>query len=418
MYPRLRLDITTRDLLYGLSCCVGVWSARECARRIGQALSAPEESLVCLSVRSGFDLLLGVLSLPGGSEVLVSAVTHPDMVRIIEGHGLRAVPVDLDPKTLAPKPRELEVGLTSRTRAILVAHLFGSRVDLGPISGFAKEHDLLLVEDCAQAFQGTWDAGDARAHVSMFSFGPIKTATALGGAILYVRDPDTLRKMRNRQSLWPAQPRPGYAGRLLKSLVLVQATRPVAFGLLFRGWWLLGKDFDALVSGAARAFPARRGPGAQGGSNGPLSSALFARIRRQPSAPLLALLARRLHAFDADRLARRARIGEKIAHQLSNALSHPGNLANDHTHWLFPVTVRVPDYLVSALRRKGFDAARATSNIAVVEAPANRPDCAPEQATAMMDHLVFLPVYPQLPDSAVVRLVQLANEVAEDLPGG
>src|SRR5918997_7215245 len=97
----------------------------------------------------------------GGGEVLVSAVTHPDMVRIIEGHGLRAVPVDLDTTTLEPRIKLLQRALSPRTRTVLVAHLFGSRFDLDPIAAFARRHRLLLVEDCAQTFRGTWDPGDS-----------------------------------------------------------------------------------------------------------------------------------------------------------------------------------------------------------------------------------------------------------------
>lgn len=375
--------------------------------------------MVCLSVRSGFDLLLDALSLPIGSEVLVSAITHPDMVRIIEQHGLIAVPVDLDIATLAPRVELLELGRTSRTRAILVAHLFGGRVDLEPISNFAKKHNLLLIEDCAQAFRSPRDAGDSLADVSMFSFGFIKTASALGGALLYVRDPGTLRKMCIRQSFWPVQSRLGYSGNLLRALCLVQATRPVVFGFLFRACELLGEDFDALVNGVARAFPAKGQPPARDRRpDRPLPAALFTRIRCRPSAPLLALLARRLHTFDAARLARRGRVGEEVARRLSPALPHPGSLAEARTHWLFPVIVPDPDYLISALRREGFDAARATSNIAAVEAPADHADSSPTRAVWMMSHLVFLPVYPELPETEIVRLIQLVNEAAEKVDWG
>ncbi len=370
--------------------------------------------MVCLSVRSGFDLLLDALSLPIGSEVLVSAVTHPDMVRIIEQHGLRAVPVDLDIATLAPRGELLELHCTSRTRAILVAHLFGGRVNLEPISNFARKHNLLLIEDCAQAFRSPKDTGDPLADVSMFSFGPVKTTTALGGALLYVRDPNILRKMRARQSFWPVQSRLGYSGKLLRALCLVQTTRPVVFGFLFRACELLGKDFDALVNGVARSFPAKgRHRFGESRMSRPPHAALFARIRRRPSAPLLALLSRRLHTFDADRLARRGRVGEEVARRLSPKLPHPGSLAEARTHWLFPVIVPDPDHLVSTLRREGFDAARATSNITAVEAPAGRADSSPAQAVWMMSRLVFLPVYPELPETAIVRLIQLVNEAAE-----
>jgi perosamine synthetase len=158
-------------------------------------------------VRSGFDLLLGALAVAPGDEVLVSAVTHPDMVRIIEGRGLCAVPLDLKTATLEPQSELLEKALSHRTRAILVAHLFGGRFDLGPVAAFARRHGLLLVEDGAQAFRGPGDPGDPLADVSMFSFGTLKTASAVGGAVLHVRDPDLLGRMRRAQERWPVQRR-------------------------------------------------------------------------------------------------------------------------------------------------------------------------------------------------------------------
>ena len=57
---------------------------------------------MCLSVRSAWDLLLHVLAWPAGSEVIVSAITHPDMITILRAHGLVPVPVDVDLDTLAP----------------------------------------------------------------------------------------------------------------------------------------------------------------------------------------------------------------------------------------------------------------------------------------------------------------------------
>ena len=158
--------------------------------------------LVCFSVRSGLDLLLGALDEEPGGEVIVSAVTHPDMVRLIEGHGLRAVPLDLVPSTLEPRIELLEAALSPRTRAVMVAQLFGGRFDLSPIAAFARRHGLLLIEDCAQAFRGPEDTGDPLADVSMFSFGSIKTTTAVGGAVLRVRNPDLLAAMRRLQEGW------------------------------------------------------------------------------------------------------------------------------------------------------------------------------------------------------------------------
>jgi perosamine synthetase len=109
---------------------------------------------------------------------------------------VRAVPVDIDSRTLAPYPSALEAVLTPRVRVRLVAHLFGGRMDLGPVAAFAREHGLILAEDCAQAFKGPDHMGHTAADVSMYSFGTLNTSTALGGAVLRVRDREALRKMR------------------------------------------------------------------------------------------------------------------------------------------------------------------------------------------------------------------------------
>src|SRR5918995_2135358 len=151
VYARPRLDISAGDIFFGVVACGRHWRGEGFEGRVLRLCSL-EEGLVCFSVRSGWDLWLAAQGLRAGDEVLVSAVTHPDMVRIIRGHGLRAVPVDIDPETLAPRPWILEAALTPRTRVVLVAHLFGGRVDLGGLGKIVKKSGLLLVEEFGQAF--------------------------------------------------------------------------------------------------------------------------------------------------------------------------------------------------------------------------------------------------------------------------
>ena len=355
---------------------------------------------MCFSVRSGLDLLLGALDEELGGEVIVFAVTHPDMVRLIEGHGLRAVPLDLAPSTLEPRIELLEAALSPDPRGHGRPALRG-RFDLSAIAAFARRHGLLLIEDCAQAFRGPEDTGDPLADVSMFSFGSIKT-TAVGGAVLRVRNPKLLAAMRRLQEGWPVQTRRQYAGRLIKTLSLVLVGNPPVYGLLARGCEIAGRDLDDVVNGLVRAFP------------GEGSEELLRRIRHRPSAPLLALLSRRLRTFEAARLARRAESGERVAGCLPGTVLHPGSDARARTHWLFPVVVPDPESLVCALRERGFDASRATSSIAPVPAPPGLSRFTPEEADRIMSRVAFLPVYPELPDEA---LDLLSETVAEMVAG-
>src|SRR4029079_9325611 len=188
MWPRKQLDIGWSDLTFGLLQVVGARSRPTERDVVGDNWVPAEEAIVSLSVRSGLDLLLTALELPAGSEVIVSAVTIPDMTRNVEHHRLVPVPVDVDGRTLQPVLEHLERSITPRTRVILVAHLFGTHIDMGPIIELAKQHDLLVNEACAQVFSGTSYARHLDSDCALFSFGPIKTATALGGAVVRVRD--------------------------------------------------------------------------------------------------------------------------------------------------------------------------------------------------------------------------------------
>lgn len=343
--------------------------------------------------------MLEALALPAEDEVIVSAITHPDMLRIIESHGLVVVPADLDTETLTPRRESLEAALSNRSRLFLVAHLFGGHVDLSYLADFAKDNGLLLVEDCAQSFRGPEEMGQSEADVSMYSFGQIKTSTALGGAILRVEDPSLLARMQNTERRFPVQPRREYLIRLLRCVGLVLVTNPLLYGLLARACDLTGKELDVLVGGAVRGFAhtAQNSPG----------RAFLRRFRRRPSTPLLALLAHRLRTFDGTRLARRARAGEILTRSLPFKLPHPGRSASSRTHWLFPVAAPDPEGLVRRLRSAGFDASRATSNIAVAEAPPYRPELEPAAAKKMMRDVVFLPAYPELPTTELKRLAEI-----------
>jgi dTDP-4-amino-4,6-dideoxygalactose transaminase len=321
------------------------------------------------------------------------------MVRIIREHGLRAVPIDIDPETLALRPGMLEVALTPRTRVILVAHLFGGRMDLGPVSRFARENGLLLVEDCAQAFHGPESMGDSAADVSMYSFGTLKTSTALGGAVLRVRDGEVLGRMRGIQASYPSQGRGLYLKKLLGVLGLIAVSRPSPYGLLSRACAHRGYDLEALVGGVVRGFPPREP-----------AVTFFRRLRLRPAAPLLAMLYRRLRTFDGKRLAMRAQAGERFACRLREVDLHPGRRSLQRTHWLFPVIVADPEGLVADLRRCGLDASQATSSIAAVEAPVGR--SSPAEASLMMSGVVFLPVYPELPSQAFDVMAGIVNGCA------
>ena len=391
MYAPKRIDIGWSDLLAGLLACAARRRTTEVAKRVASRWSPAGDAIACLSVRTGLELYLSAVDLPRGSEVLMSAITIPDMVRIVEHHGLVPVPVDVDLHTLGVSVEAVERAVTSATRAIVVAHLFGSRMPLGPVIEVARRHGLLVVEDCAQAWAGPGWTGNAEADVSLFSFGGIKTATALGGALVRVRDPAVRDRMRRAERGLPVQARAEHVRRLGWYAALKLLGGRIPYAAFHRACRVLGIDHDAVVHGAVRAFA---------------GCELRTAIRRRPSVPLLLLLDRRLRRFDALRLAARAARGRALQRHVGGILAAPGRESAVHTHWVFPILAPDPDRVVCALRAAGFDATRRGSLIAV-DPPAGRSRAIPSQARHAVAHLVYVPLYPELPTGAVARLARL-----------
>lgn len=394
MIPRKRLDIAWSDVLFGIRSCLWPPSLEEAERRLQRVLPCGEAGLACLSVRSGFSALLQALDFPAGSEILVSAVTIRDMTRVVEAHGLVPVPIDLDMRRLAVQPESMARAVTPRTRAILVAHLFGSRMPLEPVLRFAQEHGLFVIEDCAQAYAGPADLQTPQADVSMFSFGTIKTATALGGGILCFRDPALLDAVRRQQSRWPVRSRGQFLSRLVKySLLILLSYRPV-YSVFIGLCRALGIDHDRLIGERVRGFP---------------GADLLGQIRQRPSAPLLALLERRIRRFDPGTISRRTAAAQYAIERMP-AVRRPGDQAADHTHWVFPILHENLEGLQRSLWRKGFDATRGATSLCVVDPPADRPELEPVEARQAFRQFLYLPVDAGLSRRCIERLTTAVLE--------
>ena len=394
MLPRGVLDIGWADLGFGLRASIFPGDRGKARNRAEAAWSTDGNALCTLSVRSGLDTLLTALNLPPGGEVLTSAMTIEDVPRIIEDHGLVAVPVDLDMNTLSVTRAALERAVSPRTCAVLVAHLFGSRMPLAEVTAFARQHDLFFIEDCAQAYNGPGYTGHSDSDVSMFSFGPIKTNTALGGAVLSVKDPSLLASMRTVQARQPVQSNREFLRKVVKYAGLKIASRPAALRLLATACRRLGTDHDVVISGALRGF------------SGP---AFFDKIRRQPSYPLLALLERRLRTFDDRRIQRRRSIAETTLASLPTA-THVGPDACDHSYWIFPIASSAPDALTRHLWTQDFDATRGATSLAVLSPPREHPDLTAPEATESLCRMVYLPVHVGTSRSQLERLARTVSD--------
>ena len=388
MWARKRFDLSWLDIGYGLIQCARIGSLEPA--HVNQVWKDSRHPFTCLSVRTGFDLLLTALELPQGSEVIVSALTIEGMLTIIEEHGLVAVPANIETDTLAPSAEHVESLITDKTKLVLIAHLFGSRINLNAIAEVTQKHQLLLIEDCAQQFDGMPEGRHDIADVSMYSFGPIKTATALGGAVFSVARKELANQLAELESHYPKRSRSFFFRRLLKYSFLKFISYKPTFATFVGLMKLVGKDYNKLLKKSTRGFS---GPD------------FFQLIRRRPSSPLVGLLARKLSRFDGKSLAVQRTLGNCLQTLLLEQSGHqtPGSNAQANHYWVYPVLVKDPAAVELGLQNAGIDADRHGSMV-VVHPPKGHSCDYPENSEYILNNSVFLPLYKPMTTQTMKRL--------------
>lgn len=140
-----------------------------------------------IGVSSGTDALLCALmalDIGPGDEVIVPAFTFFASAGCIARTGAKVVFCDIDPATFNIDPADARRRITGRTKAIMPVHLFGLMADMSAINAIAREHNLYVIEDAAQAIgarQNDQPAGSV-GTIGCLSFYPTKNLGAMGDA--------------------------------------------------------------------------------------------------------------------------------------------------------------------------------------------------------------------------------------------
>jgi dTDP-4-amino-4,6-dideoxygalactose transaminase len=167
-----------------------------------------------VGVANGTDALRMALIASGikmGDEVITSPFTFIATSETISQCGAVPIFADIDPVSYNLDPKSVEKKITPRTRAILPVHLYGMPCDMDALMALAKKHNLLVIEDTAQAFTGKYKpaGGDWKylgsiGHCGTYSFFPAKNLGAFGdgGAVTTSDDKiyETLKQLRNHGS--------------------------------------------------------------------------------------------------------------------------------------------------------------------------------------------------------------------------
>lgn len=145
----------------------------------------------CVGVGSGLDALrlsLKALEIEDGAEILVASNTYIATILPIIEFGYTPIFVEPDLKTYNIDPSKMAKAITPKTKVVIITHLYGKSCDMGPIMDIVKEHDLKLIEDCAQAHGAKYKGKKVGTFgdFGCFSFYPTKNLGGLGegGAVI------------------------------------------------------------------------------------------------------------------------------------------------------------------------------------------------------------------------------------------
>ena len=149
-----------------------------------------------VGVTSGSDALIIALMVEGigaGDEVITTPFTFFATVGAIARVGATPIFADIDPVTFNIDPKKLEEKITPRTKAVIPVHLFGQCADMEPIMEISRRHNLIVIEDCAQAIGAECNGKRAGSFgdYGCFSFFPSKNLGCFGdGGCVTTNDPE------------------------------------------------------------------------------------------------------------------------------------------------------------------------------------------------------------------------------------
>jgi dTDP-4-amino-4,6-dideoxygalactose transaminase len=191
------------------------------------------EVILFPSARMAFFLTLQEL-FEEGDEIIFPVLGFPLYVKIALQLGLKPKLVDVEARHLTMDPSELKQAISQKTKGIVVTHLFGHPAKMDEIKAIATEHDVPIIEDCAQSYDSSYKGSSTGTfgHVGIFSCSLMKVPTTLGGGIMITKDKDLADKIREQLKS------PDYSNKfidkltfLIKGIVSILNSYPFLYNL-------------------------------------------------------------------------------------------------------------------------------------------------------------------------------------------
>ncbi|MGM8890764.1 DegT/DnrJ/EryC1/StrS family aminotransferase [Psychrobacter sp. 1Y1] len=183
-----------------LSNKVNYWTGQEC-RQFEQEFADWSDSKYAIAMGNGtlaLDVALQALGIGAGDEVIVTPRTFIASISSVVNAGAIPIFADVDAETGNITPETIAAVLTERTKAIVCVHLAGWPCDMDGIMALAEQHNLYVIEDCAQAHGSKYKGRSVGSigHIGAWSFCQDKIMTTGGeGGMVTTNDEQLWRKM-------------------------------------------------------------------------------------------------------------------------------------------------------------------------------------------------------------------------------
>ena len=193
---------------YLVECIDTGWISSEgpFVKRFEEEFAARMDRKYGIAVTNGtaaIDVAVEVLNIGPGDEVILPTFTIISCILQIKRSGAKPVLVDSDPLTFNMDVTQIEAKITSKTKAIMVVHIYGLPVDMNPVLELCKRYNLKLIEDSAEMIGQTYNdkACGSFGDISTVSFYPNKHITTGEGGMILTDDEVLAKSCREIRNL-------------------------------------------------------------------------------------------------------------------------------------------------------------------------------------------------------------------------
>ena len=195
--------ITEKEIEYVTKAVRSGWisSIGEYINRFEEEYARFNNTRYALTVSNGttaLHLALLAIGIKSGDEVIVPDLTFIATANVVVHCGATPVFADIERDTWCISPEDIKRKITSKTRAIIPVHLYGHPADMDEIMRIAKEHNLYVIEDCAEAHGAEYKGKKIGSigDIGAFSFYGNKIITTGEGGMLTTNNPDLYERAK------------------------------------------------------------------------------------------------------------------------------------------------------------------------------------------------------------------------------